>query len=198
MARLENSISAWAESWGTSAFAEHVGQCGQPRPDAVRRTRPPVVTTSHRITSVATAVRWNVRSETGRDRRRGSDGVSAWAIPYECIPARARAGRPPGAAGALHLFTGISRKYRLSVGFGRLRLEASAAWHSLGVVGTRSPAVGHDAAVQPQRAPKGEFVSGELAADCARFLAETRRRVEQRRTVETPPLVRAGPWRASE
>jgi hypothetical protein len=46
-------------------------------------------------------------------------------------------------------------------------------------------------AVQAVRAPEGEFVSGELAADCARFLAETRRRVEQRRTVETRPLVRA-------
>jgi hypothetical protein len=52
--------------------------------------------------------------------------------------------------------------------------------------------------VQPQRAPKGEFVSGELAADCARFLAETRRRVEQRRTVESRPLARADSWRASE
>jgi hypothetical protein len=41
------------------------------------------------------------------------------------------------------------------------------------------------------RAPEGEFVSGELAADCARFLAETRRRVEQRRTVESRPLLRA-------
>jgi hypothetical protein len=44
---------------------------------------------------------------------------------------------------------------------------------------------------QVLRAPEGEFVSGELAADCARFLAETRRRVEQRRTVESRPLVRA-------
>jgi hypothetical protein len=52
--------------------------------------------------------------------------------------------------------------------------------------------------VQPRRAPKGEFVSGELAADCARFLAETRRRVEQRRTVESRPLARADSWRASE
>jgi hypothetical protein len=65
-------------------------------------------------------------------------------------------------------------------------------------VGTRSPAVGRDAAIQPLRAPKGEFVSGELAADCARFLADTRRRVEQRRTVETRPLAHAEPLRASE
>jgi hypothetical protein len=41
------------------------------------------------------------------------------------------------------------------------------------------------------RPPEGEFVSGELAADCARFLAETRRRVEQRRTIESRPLLRA-------
>ena len=52
------------------------------------------------------------------------------------------------------------------------------------------------AAAQPQRAPKGEFVSGELAADCARFLAETRRRVEQRRTVDARPQMRADTWRA--
>jgi hypothetical protein len=39
------------------------------------------------------------------------------------------------------------------------------------------------------RPPEGEFVTGELAADCARFLAETRRRVEVRRTVESRPLV---------
>jgi hypothetical protein len=44
---------------------------------------------------------------------------------------------------------------------------------------------------QVVRPPEGEFVSGELADDCARFLAETRRRVEQRRTVESRPLVRA-------
>jgi len=53
------------------------------------------------------------------------------------------------------------------------------------------------AAAQPLRAaPKGEFVSGELAADCARFLAETRRRVEQRRTVDARPQMRADTWRA--
>jgi hypothetical protein len=52
--------------------------------------------------------------------------------------------------------------------------------------------------VQPQRAPKGEFVSGELAADCARFLAETRQRVEQRRTVESRPLARADSRRAPD
>jgi hypothetical protein len=52
--------------------------------------------------------------------------------------------------------------------------------------------------VQPQRAPKGEFVTGELAADCARFLDETRRRVEQRRTVEARPLARAEPWHTPE
>jgi hypothetical protein len=52
--------------------------------------------------------------------------------------------------------------------------------------------------VQPQRAPKGEFVTGELAADCARFLAETRRRVEVRQTIESRPLMRADPARAAE
>jgi hypothetical protein len=64
------------------------------------------------------------------------------------------------------------------------------------VVGTRWSSVGgHGAAAQPQRAPKGEFVSGELAADCARFLAETRRRVEQRRTVDTRPQLSREAWR---
>jgi hypothetical protein len=52
--------------------------------------------------------------------------------------------------------------------------------------------------VQLPRAPKGEFVSGELAADCARFLAETRQLVEQRRTVESRPLACAKSWRGSE
>ncbi|HEY3765546.1 MAG TPA: hypothetical protein VGL44_10345 [Gaiellales bacterium] len=65
-------------------------------------------------------------------------------------------------------------------------------------MGTRSTVEGHGAAVEPQRAPKGEFVSGELAADCARFLAETRRRVEQRRTVETQPAARAESWLRAE
>jgi hypothetical protein len=65
------------------------------------------------------------------------------------------------------------------------------------VVGTRwSPVGGHGAAAQPQRAPKGEFVSGELAADCARFLADTRRRVEQRRSADTRTQLRADAWRA--
>jgi len=75
--RLENSISAWDESWGTSAFAWQVGQCGHPSPDAVRRTSAPVVTTSQSSTSVAIAIRWKLRSETERNRRRASDGVSA-------------------------------------------------------------------------------------------------------------------------
>jgi hypothetical protein len=44
--------------------------------------------------------------------------------------------------------------------------------------------------------PKGEFVSGELAADCARFLAETRRRVEQRRTVVARPQIARDTWHA--
>jgi hypothetical protein len=52
--------------------------------------------------------------------------------------------------------------------------------------------------MSPQRAPKGEFVSGELAADCARFLAETRRRVEQRREVETRAVAHLDRWRAAE
>jgi len=66
----------------------------------------------------------------------------------------------------------------------------------LGVVGTRSTAAGHGALAQSKAAPKGEFVSGELAADCARFLAETRRRVEQRRTVDTRPQLSREAWRA--
>jgi hypothetical protein len=67
----------------------------------------------------------------------------------------------------------------------------------LAVVGTRwTSAGGHGAAAPLQRAPKGEFVSGELAADCARFLADTRRRVEQRRTVEARPQLSREAWRA--
>jgi hypothetical protein len=63
-----------------------------------------------------------------------------------------------------------------------------------GAVGTRSTVGGHGAAKEPAREPKGEFVSGELAADCARFLAETRRRVEQRQLVTTQAGAAAGGW----
>jgi hypothetical protein len=63
------------------------------------------------------------------------------------------------------------------------------------VVGTRSTVGGHGAAQEPVRAPKGEFVSGELAADCARFLAETRRRVEQRQLVTMHAGAAADGWR---
>jgi hypothetical protein len=63
------------------------------------------------------------------------------------------------------------------------------------VVGTRSSAAGHGASAQLKTAPKGEFVSGDLAADCARFLAETRRRVEQRRTLEARPQLAGDAWR---
>jgi hypothetical protein len=64
------------------------------------------------------------------------------------------------------------------------------------VVGTRWSSVGgQGAAAPPQRAPKGEFVTGELADDCARFLAETRRRVERRRTVDTRPGLSQEAWR---
>src|SRR5436305_7076679 len=126
--RLENSISAWDESWGTSAFAWQVGQCGQPSPDAVRRTSAPVVTTSQSSTSVAIAVRWKLRRETERNRRRASDGVSAWAISCQCNPAPT--------AGAL---TTPSRKYHANTAFHRFtRLQTGGPeWHSLGVVGTR-------------------------------------------------------------
>jgi hypothetical protein len=65
-------------------------------------------------------------------------------------------------------------------------------------VGTQSSVGGRGAPAQLQRAPKGEFVSGELAADCARFLADTRRRVEQRRTVVSRPLAHAGGRRTLE
>jgi hypothetical protein len=51
-------------------------------------------------------------------------------------------------------------------------------------------------AAQPKAAPKGEFVSGDLAADCARFLADTRRRVERRRTVDARPQLSREAWRA--
>jgi hypothetical protein len=43
-------------------------------------------------------MRWNVRIETERDRRRGSDGESAWAIPCQCIPRSVRASHCSGGA----------------------------------------------------------------------------------------------------
>jgi hypothetical protein len=63
------------------------------------------------------------------------------------------------------------------------------------VVGTRSTVGGHGAAATPARELKGEFVSGELADDCARFLAETRRRVEQRQLVTMRSWAAADGWR---
>jgi hypothetical protein len=131
-------------------------------------------------------VRWKVRIETDRNRGRESDGVSAWAISCQCNPAL-----------AAEAVTTPSRKYHANTAIDRFRrLQIGGReWHSLGVVGTRSPVAVHGAAAQPQHAPKGEFVSGELAADCARFLAETRRRVEQRRTVDARPQMRADTWR---
>lgn len=63
------------------------------------------------------------------------------------------------------------------------------------MVGTRSTVGWHGAASEPVREPKGEFVSGELAADCARFLAETRRRVEQRQLVTMGPGAPTADWR---
>ena len=143
------------------------------------------------MTSVATAAHWRVRIETVRGRRRESDGVSAWAISCQCNPAPAAVGHSAPSP----LLHGNITQIPRSGGFGRLQIGASE-WHSLGLVGTRSPVAVQGAAAQPLRAPKGEFVSGELAADCARFLAETRRRVEQRRTVDGRPQMRADTWRA--
>ena len=71
-------------------------------------------------------------------------------------------------------------------------------WHSVRVVGTRSKVEVRGASGQAQCAPKGEFVSGELAADCARFLADTRLRVERRRAVETRAVAHLERWRAAD
>ena len=42
--RLPNSMTPWTPSsrWGTNELSVHLGQVGQPRPEPVRRTRPPV------------------------------------------------------------------------------------------------------------------------------------------------------------
>src|SRR6185437_8105707 len=130
MARFENSISAWDESWGTIPCAWQVGQCGHPSPDAVRRTRPPVVTTSQRMTSVATAARWKVRIEMVRGRRRESDGVSAWAISCQCNPALAAAGHSAAPGGGHHSFTQYDANTAVGL-FDRLQTGVRE-WHSLG------------------------------------------------------------------
>jgi hypothetical protein len=90
------------------------------------------------------------------------------------------------------LISRFSLEIRANSGVGPFdRLSAGREDGKVLRVGTRSSVGGRGGSSQVLRAPEGEFVSGELAADCARFLAETRRRVEQRRTVETRPLVRA-------
>jgi hypothetical protein len=90
------------------------------------------------------------------------------------------------------LISRFSLEIRANSGVGPFdRLSAGREDGKVLRVGTRSSVGGRGVSSQVLRAPEGEFVSGELAADCARFLAETRRRVEQRRTVETRPLVRA-------
>src|SRR5207237_323872 len=55
MTRFENSTTAWYPVLGTRLPAVQFGQCGQPRPEAVSRTRPPVTTTIHSRPSVTTA-----------------------------------------------------------------------------------------------------------------------------------------------
>jgi hypothetical protein len=90
------------------------------------------------------------------------------------------------------LISKFSLEIRANSGVGFVgRLSPAREAGKVLVVGTRSSVGGRGVSSQVVRPPEGEFVSGELAADCARFLAETRRRVEQRRTVETRPLVRA-------
>src|SRR4029079_3689655 len=87
--RLVNSITAWYDADGTSWFASQVGQCGQPSPDAVSRTRPPVVTTSQSSARGTSAAVWKPRADTAAGGIRASE-LTAVAIGSECRSA----GRP--------------------------------------------------------------------------------------------------------
>jgi hypothetical protein len=44
--RFENSTSGWKDKTGVTLAVEHVGQSRHPRPEPVRRTAPPVTTSS--------------------------------------------------------------------------------------------------------------------------------------------------------
>ena len=55
--RLPNSIAAWTSRapWGVKEVSVQRGQVGQPRPEPVRRTAPPVTTSTTLATRVAHA-----------------------------------------------------------------------------------------------------------------------------------------------
>ncbi len=96
MTRFENSIRACDESAGSRLLESQVGQCGQPSPDDVSRTRPPVVTTSHRSPSEKAAAIRRLRAEIQLDRSPAagtSREVATATSPPECSARRRR--RPP-------------------------------------------------------------------------------------------------------
>ncbi len=61
--RLPNSMAPWTpiSLVAVSESAVHLGQVGQPRPEPVSRTAPPVTTMSTDITTADMAARWTVR-----------------------------------------------------------------------------------------------------------------------------------------
>ncbi len=56
--RCENSISVCLSDSGTN-LPWHVGQSGQPRPEPVARTVPPIITSANVATIVMSSRRWN-------------------------------------------------------------------------------------------------------------------------------------------
>ena len=68
--RLPNSMTPWTPSspWGTYDRSVQRGQVGQPRPEAVSRTAPPVTTIPMLATRLATA---SAQSARGRPDRTG-------------------------------------------------------------------------------------------------------------------------------
>jgi hypothetical protein len=71
--RFPNSIAPCIPSspWGTYEESVHRGQVGQPRPDAVSRTAPPVTTISTLTTrlAIASGTRWGTRRSPARRSR---------------------------------------------------------------------------------------------------------------------------------
>ena len=63
--RLPNSITPCTpiSLVVVSESSVHLGQVGQPRPEPVSRTAPPVTTISTAMTSAARAARWTVRGD---------------------------------------------------------------------------------------------------------------------------------------
>ena len=65
--RFTNSTNAWYDAGATIELSVQRGQVGQPRPDEVSRTAPPVTTIAPSNTAAATVSRRKVVAEIDAD-----------------------------------------------------------------------------------------------------------------------------------